>query len=445
MRLSPAMLFRGVGWIAGMFILSNVVRFGSNLYLTRILTPELMGAVLIIFTIRNVMDLLSDVGLGQNIVTSKHGDDPIFRSTAWVIQCLRGSALGFFMFISASYVAEIYAVPATALELASFALVVAGFSSTSLYVLQRRLRFAYISAFDAAIEILSSMIGIIGATISPTLWALVWASLIAAVVRFIATYFLPVERVSSFGFSRAYAKEIFHFGKWIFLMSILMLFCSNFDKLYLGQAIPIAVLGVYGIAKMLSEVPGLLVGRVCYSLVFPTIASISSKPRDEIRSELASSRRQLLMLAALAMGFGIAISDIVIEQLYDSRYHDAGTMLPILLAGVWFGILANINEYALLGLRRPAYGVAGNILKVAHLVLALPLALSTGGILLGIATIATADIPRLIPLAIGVARERLSFFGQDAAATLIVVFVALGLLLLRYLSGFGAGALDLLL
>ena len=82
MRLSPAMLFRGVGWIAGMFILSNVVRFGSNLYLTRILTPELMGAVLIIFTIRNVMDLLSDVGLGQNIVTSKHGDDPIFRSTA---------------------------------------------------------------------------------------------------------------------------------------------------------------------------------------------------------------------------------------------------------------------------------------------------------------------------------------------------------------------------
>src|SRR5690606_28463748 len=139
-------------------------------------------------------------------------------------------------------------------------------------------------------------------------------SLIAAVVRFIATYVLPVERVSSFGFSRAYAKEIFHFGNWYFLMSILMLFCSNCDKLYLGQAIPIAVLGVYGIAKMLSEVPGLLVGRVCYSLVFPTIASISSKPRDEIRSELASSRRQLLMLAALAMGFGIAISDIIIEQ-----------------------------------------------------------------------------------------------------------------------------------
>ena len=41
MQLSPAMLFRGIGWIAGLFILSAIIRFGSNIYLTRLLTPEI--------------------------------------------------------------------------------------------------------------------------------------------------------------------------------------------------------------------------------------------------------------------------------------------------------------------------------------------------------------------------------------------------------------------
>lgn len=444
MHFSAATLFRGIGWITGMFLLANAFRFFTSLYLTRILTPELMGAMLIIFTIRNAIELFSDVGIGQNVVASKHGDDPIFRNTAWLIQCLRGLMLGFLMFITAPYIAEMYSVPASAIALASLSLVAIGLSSTSLYVLQRKIRVAYVSVFEVAHEIFGSVLVIIAATISPTLWSLVFANLAAVVIKAISTYFLPNER-GPFSTSLSYAKEIFHFGKWIFLTSLLILFCMNFDRLYFGQAVPLAVLGVYGLARSIGEIPSNLAGRICHSLVFPTIASVSSKPRQEIHENLAKPRQQLLLLSAVVMGIGIAVSDVFIEVMYDSRYHDAGMMLPILLVGVWFGIIANINDYALLGVRRPVYGVVGNILKATHLVITLPLALSMGGFPFAIAAFATADLSRFAPLAVGLVRERLSFFRQDAIATLTVAATAVTLLLLRYWLGFGAGVLDLLL
>lgn len=444
MHLSPAMLLRGIGWIAGLFIISNIFRFGSNIYLSRLLTPEIMGALLVIITIRNAIELLSDVGIGQNIVASKNGGDPVFQNTAWTIQVMRGTCLGFLMYMSASYVAEAYGVPATAVDLMSLSLVATGLSSTSIYILQRQLRVAQISLFDLAHEILGAVLAIIAATISPTIWALVVANLAASVIRAVTTYFLPADR-SSFDFSRSYAKEIFHFGKWIFLTSALMLFCSSFDRLYLGAAVPLAVLGVYGIARTIADVPALLAGRLCHTLIFPAIASAASKPRHELRSELAVTRLRVLAFGAVVMGAGIAVSDLVIEFIYDSRYHEAGTMLPLLLLGVWFAIIANINEYALLGLGQPSYGVGGNTLKAAYLLIGLPLAFSAGGIMLAIAALATADLPRMMPLTIGLKREGLTFFKQDAAATLIVVAVALVLSVLRYWLGFGAGILSIFL
>ncbi|HEX2842498.1 oligosaccharide flippase family protein [Hyphomicrobium sp.] len=444
MQLSTGMLFRGASWIAGLFILSTLFRFGSNIYLTRLLTPEIMGALLVIMTVRNAVELLSDVGIGQNIVASKHGSDPVFQNTAWLIQCARGSILGFLMYMTASYIADLYGVPASAIELVAISLVASGLSSTSIYILQRNIQVARLSLFDFAHEMLGATLAILAATISPTIWALVIANVAASIIRALTTYLLPADR-STHTVSRSYAKEILHFGKWIFLMSALMLFCSSFDRLYLGAAVPLALVGIYGIARTISDIPAMLAARLCHTLVFPAIASAASRPREDLRSQLATTRLRALTFGALCMGIGISISDLVINFVYDQRYQEAGLMLPILLMGVWFAIIANINEYALLGVSRPAYGVGGNMLKAGYLLIGLPLALAVGGLMLALAVLATADLLRLVPLAIGLKREQLTFFTQDAACTLIVVVTAIIVAILRYSLGFGAGFLRFLI
>ena len=74
--------------------------------------------------------------------------------------------------------------------------------------------------------------------------------------------------------SSSYISQIFTFGKWIFLSSIVYFASTNFDRLYLGSAAAFAVLGVYGIARTLSDLLVALVARrLCSFVVFPFISS----------------------------------------------------------------------------------------------------------------------------------------------------------------------------
>lgn len=436
MQFSSNSLLRGFGWITAAFLLANVARFGSNVYLTKILTPELMGAVLVIMTLRNAIELLSDVGVGQNIVTSKDGNDPRFLSTAWLMQVARGGILSLILFLMAGTVARTYGVPEGAVALASLSLLATGMSSVMLYVVQRNLRYARLSNFELAHELIGIAFVVIGASLSQTIWAVVAANLASATLRAATTYFLA-PRSSWTGFSTRYAMDIIRFGKWIMLTSALALVCANFDRLYLGQVVPLALLGIFGIARALCDIPIVFVNRLNHMLIFPVIAASAAKPREELRADLGTIRWRMLVAGALIMAVGITLSDIAVRSIYDSRYHEAAIILPILLTGLWFAVLASINDLILLGLSRPVYGVIANASKATYLVIGVPLAMALGGFYAAVAALAAADLLRIIPIMVGMRRERLSFFRQDLAATLIFVASALVLSLLRYALGFG--------
>jgi hypothetical protein len=96
-----------------------------------------------------------------------------------------------------------------------------------------------------------------------------------------------------------------------------------------------------------------------------------------------------------------------------------------------------MNEYALLGVGKPFYGAAGNMTKLVCLVVGIPLALKTTGLLGTILVVAFSDFCRYIPVLIGQRRERLSFFLQDVAVTLFLLVLLGAFILLRWQAGFG--------
>jgi hypothetical protein len=57
-------------------------------------------------------------------------------------------------------------------------------------------------------------------------------------------------------------------------------------------------------------------------------------------------------------------------ELYDERWcHAASWMLPILVIGAWFSMLAAIDESTLLGLGMPSYSAIANSVRIIFLVL----------------------------------------------------------------------------
>ena len=99
-------------------------------------------------------------------------------------------------------------------------------------------------------------------------------------------------------------------------------------------------------------------------------------------------------------------------------------MLPILLFGVWFAVLANFAEAMLLGCDRPAQVAVGNGVKFAALAAGLPLALGVGGLFAGLIAIGVAEAARWLALTRALVREKLAFFGDDLALTAVVFVTA---------------------
>ena len=81
--------FRGALWTVGGFGAGQVIRFVSNIILTRLLVPQLFGLMAIVNTVRMGIELISDLGIGQNMIYSPNASDPEYYNTAWTLQIIR--------------------------------------------------------------------------------------------------------------------------------------------------------------------------------------------------------------------------------------------------------------------------------------------------------------------------------------------------------------------
>jgi O-antigen/teichoic acid export membrane protein len=446
MTTSIRALLKGTVWTIGAYGVSVVLRVATSIILARLLAPELFGTMLIVYSLRTGIELISDVGIGQNIVYNKNADKPEFYNTAWSLQLIRSIVLWLAFLAAAFPVSWFYQSPVLVyvLPVTGLSIVFAGFTSVSRSLLQKRLEIARLVTFEILIGgIIGSAGHILFAYLTPTIWALAIGGLIGPAASMIASYFLLPGVTQRFYISRTYAWEILHFGKWIFLSSIVYFLSSNFDRLYLAKVIPLELLGVYGISRAISELLGLLVMRVGSNVLFPFIASHSQIPRDGLRRELAPIRERFLLPAVFGFSVFAATADLAVRLLYDERYQAAAWMLPVLIIGSWFSIVANINESTLLGLGRPIYGAVSNGAKFAFLLIGLPLGVHLYGPFGGVMAVALADLCRYLPILVGQKRERFSFARQDLFNTL-AVFSLIGFWeWLRWEGGFGT-SFDLL-
>lgn len=432
-------IVRGAIWTMGGHALLTGVRFGTNVVLARLLAPELFGIMVIVNSLRTGLELLSDVGIGQNIIYNRSGGDPAFYNTAWTIQAMRGAVLCVASAAAAWPLALFYGEPILfpVMAIMSIGFVISGLGSVSLFLLDRKMKVAQRNVFDSSIEVISAIIYVSFAIVSPTIWALVAGGLVSNLIRAAASHLLIKGLCHRFFLSHRYSSEILSFGKWIFISTVLYYGATNFDRLYLGKVLALQVVGVYGIARTMADMLGGSVVRLGNIVIFPVIAAASKTPRITLRKEIRVVRFLFVLAAAILIAVLAAVSDLMIELIYDFRYHDAGWMLSILLLGTWISIICTANEAFLLGFGKPQYGAAGNALKVGFLVAALPVAIIQGGLVAGLIVIAASDVFRYVSVFVGQAREGFTFALQDLAATALLGGILGALEVARWYYGWG--------
>ena len=129
--LGRAALLTATAWVTVQHGVQQALRLGTNVVLARLLAPELLGTMLLINTLRTGGELLSDVGIGQSIVSDERGRDPKFFNTAWTIQIIRGALLFAVALLITRPLAELYDSPqlTVLLPVAALDFLISGFTS----------------------------------------------------------------------------------------------------------------------------------------------------------------------------------------------------------------------------------------------------------------------------------------------------------------------------
>lgn len=431
--------FRGAIWTIGGYGISQVLRFGTNLVLTRLLVPEFFGLMAVVNTLRAGIDLFSDLGISQSIVNNKQGDDRNFLNTAWTLQVIRGLILWIFCLAialpSANFYDErrlIWLIPIVGLSS-----VLDGFSSSAIHTLMRRMDLGRLTRFDMLVQLISAITIIVLAWFYPSIWALAFGVVAGAAYRMIGSHWLISGYKNRFAWDKDALKELLSFGRWIFIATALMFMAEQADRLILGKLLTFQMLGVYTIAYTLANIPREIIKRVSHRVLFPAISNKTDISRSSLRSKIIHQRGKMLMAFAILLAALISVGDLVIGTLYDQRYIQATWMMPILSSGIWFSILFFTISPALLAIGKPLYTAQSNFARFVMIGVGLPLAYYRFGLIGVIIAIALSDLPLYIVNLYGLWREKLSCFIQDIQATAFFAGILAIFLIIRNSLGYG--------
>ena len=427
---------QGAFWTIANYGLSQILRFGSNLILTRLLFPDLFGLMSLVNVILMGLGLFSDIGVGTSIVRSKRGNDPDFLNSAWTMQVIRGVVIWIVAVAVAYPAAQLYKTPELLIPVIALTSVIGGFNSTGLFTSYRNMAVKKLVAMEMVTQLITLSIMITWAWVHPSIWALIAGTLVSTVIHMIWSHFLIPGQRSRFRWDKTATQELISFGKWIFLSTALTFLAGQADRIILGRIFSLEMLGVYTVALTLSDVPRQMVGVLSGKIIFPTLSRLADMPRPEFRKQLLNTRKRFLILLALGLAIMVSFGDLLILFLYDKRYDQAAWMLPLLAIGVWPNMLSQTIDQALYAIGKPGYATVGNFFRFLYNIIGIPLGFDYFGIPGAIVVVAMNDVPFYVVIAFAVSREGLSSIRQDIQVTLIFVGL-LGILLYgRWLLGF---------
>ncbi len=339
-------------WTLVGFGSSQMIRFGSNLLLTRLLVPHDFGLAALVGMFVNMFQQFSDIGLGPAIIQSPRGDDERFLNTAWTLSVIRGVILWLAACAIAWPVAHYYHEPILLPLIMVTGLngVINGCYSTTLFQLNRHMQVGKMTILNTVSQLITAVVMISIAVVTRNVWAIIIGGMVANIFTLGVSHFLIPGFRNRFDWDPKAVRELFHFGGWIFVSTAVTFFANEVDRLIFGKIATVALLGLYQIATTLVRMPNELISRLSQVSLFPALARSAELGGDELSRKLLRARGVILPLgvaAVIGLAFG---APLFVATLYPKIFQETGWMAQFMAVGLWITILQSSADRALLAL-----------------------------------------------------------------------------------------------
>jgi O-antigen/teichoic acid export membrane protein len=212
----------------------------------------------------------------------------------------------------------------------SFSAVIASFESTKTITAGRYLAQKALVIKDVACQIIGLVVMLLWAITDRSIWAMVVGGLVSSVVGVAISHVLLPGIPNRFEWSRSAIHEILHFGKWVFLSSVVGFLVNNGDRMMLGGLIGARELGIYVTAFFIVSSINAVAGKLMGNVAFPVLSDAVRTRPAELKRLYYRFRRPFDWGLFFLVGLLFETGRNIIFVLYDPRYASAGAMLEIL-------------------------------------------------------------------------------------------------------------------
>jgi len=412
-------------WVAAGILVKQGLRLVSNLIMTRILSPEVFGIMAIINLVIQALNMISDIGLRPSIIRSPRSDD-VYLRTAWTIQVVRGMVLWLFTILVAWPISQYYEEPVLLYILPCSGLIALfmGFNSIAVIQNQKKLKYKKIAILDVISALIGLIVMVVCGIIYHSVWSLVLGGILSTLFMTIFSFYFLDKFKHSFCWNKEVVYELFHFGKWVFISTVLTFFVAQYDKLALGKLADMSSLGLYSIAMVWAQLPVMIFSQLNNKILYPVVAEYN---RTGEFKKCAAIRNSIVKLSMVICIFMVAAGQLIVEVLYERNYSEAGDLVSILGILAWFQIVESINTNLLMAVGRPKDKIPSQVMGLVVLVGFMGVVYLNYG-MYGVAVLAAASMMvRAYILDLQLRKDQVYFLMFDIKKTLILIGVGLGL------------------
>ena len=303
--------------------------------LARLLSPTQFGLMGISLLLLSGTRKFSRFGLDAALIQKQEQNVDSYLNTIWCLEIVRGLLLFSVLYVSAPPIATQFGEPAAQPLIRTLGVVplIHGLRNPAVVYFEKDLAFHKSFGYQASGGLAQLVVGIGYALHSPTVWALVAASLTKPAVRTAVSYLLDDFRPWP-ALDLDAASELVQFGKWMTGGSILGFLFKEGDDAFVGWFLSTTALGFYQYAYRLADMPATQLAGVLSQVTFPAYSELQMDIA-EVRYAVIQTTR-LTAFFAFPMAFGIELV--------------APSFVPVVLGEQWTPIVVSMQILAFYGL-----------------------------------------------------------------------------------------------
>jgi len=348
------------------FVGSAIVKLGSSLILTRILTPGAYGTIAILMSIVFILAMLSDIGFSVCIVRSTRGDEPSYLNTAWTMRTVRAVLNAAALLVAAPIVARLYHAPelTTPFRVLSLWFLIDGFESTAFPVAIRRKNSRIVMYAELFGTSVAAVFTVIYCYYSRDFWGMLYGALVNRLLVVAISHRYYREIRPRWQWEWAAAKEIFEYSRFVLPSSVLTLFLNQFDRAVFLRLFDLRLLGIYSLAGNITNPVESLISKASQMVLYPRCAHTFRTDKD--RFSLSYYLENWKLFAAI-LGIPAAVggaAHLIVQTLYDPRYIQSAEVLQAFMIRAILLALSSSAENMLIASGESRLVLVGNMYRV---------------------------------------------------------------------------------